>query len=428
MKLSDLLIENNSVIMEKATPNDALPAFQIAETTKPDKVLLWIKDSNGGYSKYIVFKSAERAQKFAKRWTNNPDRFKDFLANSKTKSRIKDGPIARASGKIKTADALIDQVKNNLKKNSGANKVSKIIQSPTFRAMTSILGKVGFTGAAFYGVLGAINDVEVDPNLSPEEKEEQIDILWGSLTIQLLLIWSRIARNATLVTKAISGLKTIVRSAQLAAAGTGVGTVPAVVSFIISEAAFWAVGAALASPAVQRAFAEWVSGTILGSWIGFVGGVAGPVLTGAGRILDSVLGDTAAGKMIKDFYGFEEGQERGGREGEMYASTEWAKLTFSHLLFPDAAKAVLVPYISPARREDLMFNVLKITEGNKPNNNTQPDATDPNATNPDATDPVASSSNSDAVSRKADIERSLQNTNYYNNPSYTRAQPVSGPR
>ena len=132
--------------------------------------------------------------------------------------------------------------------------------------------------------------------------------------------------------------------------------------------------------------------------------------------------------MIKDFYGFEEGQERGGREGEMYASTEWAKLTFSHLLFPDAAKAVLVPYISPARREDLMFNVLKITEGNKPNNTTQPDATDPNATDPNATDPVASSSNSDAVSRKADIERSLQNTNYYNNPSYTRAQPVSGPR
>ena len=36
MKLSDLLIENNSVIMEKAKPNDALPAFQIAETTKPD--------------------------------------------------------------------------------------------------------------------------------------------------------------------------------------------------------------------------------------------------------------------------------------------------------------------------------------------------------------------------------------------------------
>jgi hypothetical protein len=75
-----------------------------------------------------------------------------------------------------------------------------------------------------------------------------------------------------------------------------------------------------------------------------------------------------------------------------------------------------------------MFNVLKITEGNKPNNTTQPDATDPNATDPDETSSNATSSNSDAVSRKADIERSLQNTNYYNNPSYTRAQPVSGPR
>lgn len=362
MKLNDLLIEQKIVITEKASANDKLPDFQIASTTNPNKTLVWVKDSNGGYSKYLEIKgdnSYEKASRAVKRWTNNPDAFKKLLSTNP--KRLKQGFVTKSQGKIKTADALIKQVETNLKKNPSSRMVYNIVNSGPFKAMVSVLGKVGFTGAAFYGVLGAINDVEVDPNLSPEERQEQIDILWGSLTIQLILIWSRIARNATLVTKAISGLKTIVRSAQLMAAGSFVGTIPAVVSFILSEAAFWAVSAALASPAVQRAFAEWVSGTIVGSWIGFVGGVAGPTLSGAGRILDSVLGDTAFGKAIKDLYGFEEGQERGGREGEMYASTEWAKLTFKHLLFPDAQKAVLVPYISAARREDLMFEILGLT-------------------------------------------------------------------
>jgi len=125
-----------------------------------------------------------------------------------------------------------------------------------------------------------------------------------------------------------------------------------------------------------------------------------------------------------DLFGFDQ-TERGGREGEYYASAEWAKLLFQDMLFPPAQKSMLVPYITPARREGLLEEAFGLTN---PTQNQQPPTTQPDATDPNATDTDATSSNSDAVSRKADIERSLQNTDYYNNPSYTRAQPVSGPR
>ena len=363
MKLSDIIIENKKVINESGTSNSDLPRFNLTATTRQDVMLMWIKDAQGNYDRYIKFEGEDgirQAQALQRRWNANPDRFDGNDGWLRQNSdRVKTGVLPRSQGRLKTADALIDAVKGNAARR--APILAAIVNSNMFRIFTRMLGQVGLSGAAFYGVLGAIYDVETDPNLSQEEKDERINILWGQLSIQLLLIWSRIARNVTMVQKALSYIKNIIRAGQLAAAGSVVGAIPALISMIVTEASWLLISAALASPAVQRAFAEYMTQYTLGAWIGAIGSVAGPALSTAGRILDSVLPDSITGP-IKELFGFDSEQKRGGREGEMYASTEWAKLTFSHLLFPDAMDPTLVPYISPARREDLMFEVLGITQ------------------------------------------------------------------
>jgi len=62
-----------------------------------------------------------------------------------------------------------------------------------------------------------------------------------------------------------------------------------------------------------------------------------------------------------DRAGFEQ-IERGGREGDMYASAEWAKLVFANLIFPEGTKAQIVPYIPYERREQLLDKVMEDSE------------------------------------------------------------------
>ena len=232
--------------------------------------------------------------------------------------------------------------------------VAKVLTSPKWRGAFRFFALAGLGAGAVMGSIAAIDEVMNDPSMSQEEKERERNILVGILSTELLLILMAIFRSGSLLRKAMRGLKALVRGIQIGAAVTGVGALPSLVSMILTESAWIAVGFAMSSSTVQRALAQYIKDTLVGDVFNFVGLSVGT----AASLLDQATDGALGSAQIRRALGFEESAGEADVDGEVYASSEWAKLVFHDLIFPSNEK-VEVPYINPVRREELLFEKLK---------------------------------------------------------------------
>jgi hypothetical protein len=120
-------------------------------------------------------------------------------------------------------------------------------------------------------------------------------------------------------------------------------------------------------PAVQRALAEFIAGSVLGDWVAWAGAKGTAAIETASQLLDGRFGTAA---MVKAMTGFDPKEATEGPTGEYYGDSEWAKNVFSGLLFPPSQASILVPYIPEQRREDLIAGVLNLNTMDT--NNTAP--------------------------------------------------------
>ena len=238
-------------------------------------------------------------------------------------------------------------------KKNPAGFVAKALADPKWRGVFRFFGLASIGYGAIMGSIAAIDEVMNDPSMSREEKERERNILVGILSTELVLVLMAIFRSGSLLRKAMRGLKALVRGIQIGAAATGVGTLPSLFSMILTESAWVAVGFAMSSSTVQRALAQYIKDTLVGDFFNFVGLSVGTSAAMLDQATDGALGS----KQIRRALGFDEGDGSSAADGEVYASSDWAKLVFHDLIFPSNEK-VEIPYINPVRREELMFEKL----------------------------------------------------------------------
>jgi hypothetical protein len=268
------------------------------------------------------------------------------------------------------------------------------LQNPYIRGFGRIAGATGLAANLIFSGMEIINDLENeaedDPNVL-EENMELRNIVVGQISVQVMFLLLQVMRNASLFNRALRWIKWTVRSAQGAAALTGVGTIPSVLSVLITEAGWLVAGWVITSPSVQRSLAEWMHGNIMGVFVGGLG--AGVVM--ASSALDAAFDGQFGTGAFRRALGWERRDAEEAPEGEYSSSSEWAKLVFHGLLFPPGREQMLVPYIAPEQRAALLRQKLDLAEETpepaQPVDPAQPAPTEPTPTsepglpvNPDA--------------------------------------------
>ena len=326
-------------------------------------------------------------------------------------SRLTRGLTSRAAqASVATFDALgdISRVGPTLR---------AALQNPWMRGIGRIFGAAGLSANLIWTGIKIINDLENeaedDPNLL-EENMELRNIVVGQISIQLMFLLLQVFRNASLFNRALRAIKWTVRAAQGAAALTLAGTIPSLVSLLVTESAWLIAGFIITSPTVQRSLAEWLHGNVIGVLIGGVG--AGVVM--ASTALDAALDGQFGSGAVRRALGWERSEAAEAEEGEYTSSSEWAKLVFHGLLFPPGREQMLVPYIAPEQRASMLRQVMELDEPAAP---AEPTADD---TAPAEQPPATGETPAERSNRTR--EQSLRTD--YSNPNYTRAQPTTGPR
>ena len=309
------------------------------------------------------------------------DDFKDYFENgfASERTRITTGELTKLrtmtttnGGRLRTFASGMFNAANRMAQRGSYLTIASLenarVIGPTLRTINNsrwwktffrCLGALGLTVSLYTSIIGVINDIETEADrgeMTNEEALELRNILLGQLTIQVLAFWVSVFRSARSVSRVISIIRWGVRAAQGATAATGVGIPFALGSFLLTEAGFWAIQYIITSPTIQRAIAEWLQGNMFGDIVGVVGMGTAAAINVANEVFDGQYGTGALRRAI----GFEEGQNE-EVAGEVYASSEWAKLVFHNLLFPSNER-ILVPYISPDRREQLINEKLEISE------------------------------------------------------------------
>lgn len=226
-----------------------------------------------------------------------------------------------------------------------------------FGAFTSLLRFAGVSMTIYYGILADADDVMNDNSLTQEEKQERIDILYGLLVVEVSAMLLIIFRTSRILNRAITSLRTTVRTMQAAAGFSVVGTVPAIISFIASEAAFWAIGYALAHSGVQRALADFLAGTFVGNIFEF----AGQGLNAAAAALAEATNDRFGSRDLQRWAGFPDVDQNNQIRNAPYGSSEWAKLVMGAIMYPPMDDPFIIPYINPQQREALLAEKLNVS-------------------------------------------------------------------
>ena len=278
--------------------------------------------------------------------------------------------------------------------------LTKILASPWWKGFFRAVAAAGLTVSVYTSIIGVINDLETEAErgeISDDEALELRNILLGQLSIQVLAFWVAAFRNARTVARVISAVRFAVRAAQGATIVAGAAAAPAtlgssllasggaILSFLVTEAGFWGLQYLLTRPEIQRGLAEWLHGNMFGDIVGAVGMATAGAITVAEEVFQGDFGTGALRRAI----GFEEGENE-EINGEVWASSEWAKLVFHNLLFPSNER-IVVPYIAPDRREALINERLGIealpTTGQTNRENNPFPAIDPNASPEDLLPP-----------------------------------------
>jgi len=240
------------------------------------------------------------------------------------------------------------------------------------KSLGNIIGVVGTGLSLFYGTMLAISEIEEEmqqPGANQKELRLEADILRGQLIIMLVAIlmpYLRISAKARAIIAlfgsmiktgiAIIGgavaIGTLGTAAPAAAAGVRLG-------WLITTGAELLIWMLLSQPSVQRYIAQLIAGSILKDLVAGVGNAAEQYLLAMNEWLDGQYGT----KFLADSLTTEQ-EMVGGVTGEYYSDSEWAKLVFGTLLFPEGTPTKLVPYIDTDRREKLLSEQLGIESVN----------------------------------------------------------------
>jgi hypothetical protein len=212
------------------------------------------------------------------------------------------------------------------------------------RYFVPVLTLAGLAYEEWLTTLAAIDLVDEDNNLSQDEKRELKSIIRGVSYTKLGILTLWIVRRAT-------ALRKIIIAARTAVAAGSLFTGPfAWVPFILGQVAITVAVALLNRPAVKVAFADWLAGNIMGD---LFEGVETLVNTAA-SMLDSLTGGLIGSQNLNRAIGWEEGALDAGVQGEVVASSEWAKLVFQDIIFPPDMDPLEVPYFNEAQRTNML--------------------------------------------------------------------------
>lgn len=316
-----------------------------------------------------------------------------FLAeadvDSKNVEKFRRNPISRNIKKMN-----ITQYEEYMKTKSGS-KWTSWIQSSRYQSFKSFV-TIGFTGiiashiAMLLGIAAALHDIEEEIAQGGDKvklQEEanilrgQMIILSGSLLVYALkdlkFIKSKIAPFRRLLRGALTGVGALIGLGAGAVVGTSggpAGTIAGgalgaakgsrggrIVGILLGEASSYLVLAVLAMPPVQRFIASVFQGWWFGDLLALAGGLINQALLTADEALDGRFGTG----FLADKLATEEIKKE-GPDGEYFSDSEWAKLVFGALLFPDGEKTKFVPYMPESKREDMM-NALLLPDNSQQN-------------------------------------------------------------
>lgn len=320
------------------------------------------------------------------------------VENSDNVKSYKRNPVQRAIKKLSIADFEKEMEARKSISKFANSKIMKWTLTPAFNSLKYIASfKLGTIAlgylAIFIGTSQAIADVEgeiaeaTDEN-KIKELQEEYQILLGQATIMMGLFVFALLKDLKSVRALARALTKPIRTAMMGfgmvaggVAGLG-GGLPgvalgvaagakggAIARIVMSEGLGFLFFTALMLPAVQRFIAELLQEYWLGDAFAFVGTGIEKLLKTANDALEGRFGTGfLADKLTIDQITKE------GPDGEYFSDSEWAKLVFGALLFPDGEKTRFVPYMPEAKREDLMTNLLS-PENSQPKED--PDANDP---------------------------------------------------
>lgn len=349
-----------SRVVSKLTSNFKLlnpgkAVFDPARTTAVqvgDRFIVNLKDQT------FSFKKSKDADKFLRALRSGksiPSTIKSFGNNVKEVSRGMWGKFN--IGSAMTPAQIDDAVKKS-------KFLQRTFASNLFNGFFKLLGILGVEYWLFQSFIVNYDQVKATPveefDGGEAEKQELLDIITGLFVAQAvaaLLMVFRVVRAATL----INLIRAPIRTIQLGAAATGAGTIPSLISMIVTEAAFWGAIYLLTRPAVQMAMAQYLVGTVAGSIFEFVGNTADV----AAMTLDTITNGAFGGATLRDALTFEGGVKK-MPAGTAYASSEWAKLAFQDMIFPPDMEKIKVPYLIVGDRPEAIFNALDIDPSERP--------------------------------------------------------------
>jgi len=309
-------------------------------------------------------------------------------------------------------------------------KLGNFIQNPLIKGIGSLMGRLGpaatFVGMVF-GCAIAVDDIEVEINegaANVDELRKLQGVLQAQMFTYLVLALKSTFGQRRLLRLVMLPIKAVVRTAQGAAVVSGVGTFPSLLSLIVTESAWLIIPLIISTPYVQRALAEYIAASVLGDIVSGAGTYATNAVELASSMTDGAYGtDMMVNVLTGRNRGFEQREADGAPTGEYYSDSDWAKKVFGGLLFPPSQASILVPYINANRRESLLNATMRLNtmdaDNTAPETSTDP-TTDGNGDTVDANGETAA----DRGARTR--EQSLQTD--YDNPNFTRAQPMNGPR
>ena len=341
--------------------------LQVVDTGQPRGRYVVLDDT---YRARFVFDDADAAQRFA-------NSAKTGIANGsitsidelRTMSRQAGGqyrprwtPNSSAARNINSLDDL-DRFANN----NNLSKISRWLTSGgpvkmfALRAVTAMAAAGGLAFSAYGSIIANIEEYEQavreDPDLLEEygSVEEYSRVAFGQLFAMFGVALAVAYRTPQTVFRIVRRASNAVALAATVGSG-GAGAIPAIIGIVIREGSFFLISMALTSQTVQDALTRWLMGTTFGDLIGLFGDF---VQTTAAA-LDEATNGLVGSQNLRRSLGFEQGDPTAAVQGEYVSSSEWAKLVFGPMLFPPAMERQMVPYISPARREELLSEALDI--------------------------------------------------------------------
>ena len=302
------------------------------------------KDANKFITKLKGGKSIPTALKDFK-----PESFKELGRNAFNKFKI---------GVSLTAEQADDLI-------SKSSRLTKIATSPYFTGFFKLLGILGINVALYKTYIINYDQVASTPDSEfkeggAAEKEELLDIITGLFVSQVILVTSMAFRVIRVVTL-VNLIRTPIRAMQLGGAATGVGTVPSLITMIVTEAAFWGATYLLTRPGVQMKLAEYIASVGASVFFGAVGAAADTIAVSLNSVTNGALG----GATLRDALTFKKGVKK-MPTGTAHASSEWAKLAFQDMIFPPDMEKVKVPYLILGDRTNAIYDALEIDPSQRP--------------------------------------------------------------